>query len=89
MSVTEQMKIIHGMMENMNAIDRQIMSDRLIAYLLFDSKNEVETKAPASETKKGVENSGLSAEELKLIKELAKRTEDLKNLLGDNPDLFM
>jgi hypothetical protein len=89
MSMTEQMKIIHGMMENMNSVDRQILSDKLLAYLLFDSKSKPENKTAPGETNKGAEHSGLSAEELKLIKELAKRTEDLRNLLGDNPDLFM
>ncbi|HKR06221.1 MAG TPA: hypothetical protein VJY62_16415 [Bacteroidia bacterium] len=88
MSVTEQIKIIQGMMENMNTVDRQLMSDKLLTYLLFDFNEEAGTKAAGSETKKGIENSGLSEEELKLIKELAKRTEDLKNLLGDNPGLF-
>ena len=89
MSVTEQIKIIQGMMENMNPVDRELMNDKLLSYILFDSKEETKNKTPTCETIKGIEHSGLSEEELKLIKELAKRTEDLRNLLGDNPNLFM
>jgi len=89
MSVTEQIKIIQGMMENMNPVDRELMNDKLLSYILFDSKEETKNKTATCETIKGIENSGLSEEELKLIKELAKRTEDLRNLLGDNPNLFM
>jgi len=89
MSVTEQIKIIQGMMENMNPVDRELMNDKLLSYILFDSKEEIKNKTASGETKKELEHSGLSEEELKLIKELAKRTEDLRNLLGDNPNLFM
>ena len=86
MSVTEQIKIIHDMMENMNAVDREVMSDRLIAYLLFEKKSGIKNYSDKAELK--LSNSNLSPEELMLIKELAKRTEDLKNLLGEDPHLF-
>lgn len=89
MSVTEQIKIIQGMMENMNSVDRELMNDKLLSYILFDAKEETKNKTVSGKAKKGLEHSGLSDEELKLIKELAKRTEDLRNLLGDNPNLFM
>jgi len=88
MTVTEQLKIIHGIMDNMNAVDRQIMSDKLLSYLLFDLKKSVEKKDAGIEINKKDIKKELTPEELKLIKELAKKTEDLKNLLGDNPDLF-
>ncbi|MEO5569919.1 MAG: hypothetical protein ABIT08_08320 [Bacteroidia bacterium] len=88
MSVTEKINIIRGMMENMNAADRELMNEKLLSYILFDTKDETKDKTFA-ETKKGLEHIGLSEEDLKLIKELAKRTENLRNLLGDNPNLFM
>jgi hypothetical protein len=89
MSVTEQIRIIQGMMENMNPVDRGLMNDKLLSYILFDSKEETKNKTATGEKTKGIEHSGLSEEELKLVKELAKKTEDLRNLLGDNPNLFM
>ena len=88
MTVTEQLKIIHGIMDNMNAVDRQIMSDKLLSYLLFDLNKSVEKKDSGIEINKKDMKKELTPEELKLIKELVKKTEDLKNLLGDNPDLF-
>jgi hypothetical protein len=88
LSVTERLKIIHGMMDNMNSVDRQVMSDKLLSYLLFDLTKEVKSKNANAESKKGNKKKELTAEEIRLIKELSKRTEDLKNLLGDNPDLF-
>ena len=88
MSVTEQLKIIHGIMDNMNDVDRQIMSDKLLSYLLFDLNKSVEKKDAGIEINKKDIKKELTPEELKLIKELAKKTEDLKNLLGDNSDLF-
>ena len=88
MSVTEQLKIIHGIMDNMNAVDRQIMSDKLLSYLLFDLNKTVEKKIAGNGINKEDVKKELTPEELKLIKGLAKKTEDLKNLLGDNLDLF-
>jgi hypothetical protein len=88
MSVTEQLKIIHGIMDNMNAVERQIMSDKLLSYLLFDLNKTVEEKTGGNEINAAAIKKELTADELKLIKELAKRTEDLKDLLGNNPDLF-
>jgi hypothetical protein len=88
MSVTEQLKIIHGIMDNMNAVERQIMSDKLLSYLLFDLNKTVEEKTGGNEINAAAIKKELTPDELKLIKELAKKTEDLKNLLGNNPDLF-
>jgi hypothetical protein len=88
MSVTEQLKIIHGIMDNMNAVERQIMSDKLLSYLLFDLNKAVEEKTGGNEINAAAIKKELTPDELKLIKELAKKTEDLKNLLGNNPDLF-
>ena len=88
MSVTEKIKIIQGMMNNMNSVDRQIMSDKLLSFLLFESDQNTDNKTVNTEIKKAIDHVGLSEEELKLIKELGKRTEDLWNLLGDHPDLF-
>jgi|GEM_PF-4696960 len=88
MSVTEQIKIVQGMMNNMNAVDRQIMSDKLLSFLLFDSSQKDSDRKFSADNSNENKHSGLSEEELKLIKELAKKTADLRNLLGDDPNLF-
>ena len=67
---------------------KKIMADKLISYLLFEdasasdiSKNEL--------LKHYYPMPSLSNEDLHLIKELALRTENLKNLLGEDPYFFM
>lgn len=81
MSVDKQFRTFNEMMENMSAEERELFSEKLLNYLLFST---IDTRE-----KKDFKKSGLTPEEIKLIQELAKRTEDLKNLLGENPDLFM
>lgn len=81
MSIEKQFSTFNEMMENMSAEERELFSGKLLNYLLFST---IDTRE-----KKDVNKSGLTPEEMKLIKELAKKTEELKNLLGENPDFFM
>lgn len=81
MNIEKQFSTFNEMMENMSAEERELFSGKLLNYLLFST---IDTRE-----KKDVKKSGLTPEEMKLIKALAKKTEELKNLLGENPDLFM
>ena len=88
MNVNNQIQAIHGMMDSMNAEERELFSDKLLSFLLFDSN----VNTPSENLNNGLtktSHTGLTKEELQLIKDLAKKTEELRNLLGDNPNHYL
>lgn len=90
LNIEKQIRNIRIIMKKMDPSDRELLSDKLISYLLFDAQSEQDNNNKnSSERKKTKEETGLSKEEIKTLKELAKKTEELKNLLGDKPGFFM
>ena len=89
MSVTEQVKIVHEMMANMSAVDRQLMSDRLLTYLLFDSEKEIKNKTSEAETKNNLEKSGLSVGDMqsKMMEKIEELTLYVIQLKNQNDEL--
>ncbi len=76
------------MMDKMEPKEKEIFADKVLACLLFHTEIELTNKKSVAAKQKKTKPSGLTPEEKSLIKELAKRTEDLKNLLGDDPQFF-
>lgn len=87
LNTDKRITAIKQMIMELNTKDRKEVSDQLLSFLLFDEKfrTSIAEKSQVQELK----NSNLNSDEIAIIKELAKRTEDLKNLLGENPNLFM
>ena len=89
-SVDDQIKNIHNIMDKLDQADRELLSDKMISYLLFNAKeHEVAQKKTSAERKKNFENTELTKREKTALKKLVLKTDELRDLLGDNPPMFL
>lgn len=79
---------VRKMIEELSSDEKKIVSDRLLSYLLFNELND-EKKPGFNPNEKPAAKTTLDEKELQLIKDLAKQTEKLRDLLGDDPYFFM
>ncbi|MFI5219167.1 MAG: hypothetical protein ACHQNT_06725 [Bacteroidia bacterium] len=85
-----EIKNIHDILDRLEPADRNLLTDKIIYELFFKGNEEKSGKVKSIAGKKNnLNNLTLSKEEIKLIKKLSADLESLKNLLGDNPSLFL
>lgn len=89
-NIEEKMKSIHSIMDWLDPIERELLSDKIISYLFFSSHHDnVDTQKKSKHRKSILDDSKLNEDEIIALKKLVKKTEELRNLLGDNPNLLI
>lgn len=86
----KEIKNIHDILDKLEPADRNLLTDKIIYELFF--RNNVGKTGTTKNTEPKKNNSNqlaLSKKEKELIKKLSVDLENLKNLLGDNPSLFL
>lgn len=71
---------IRGMMDKMNSMEKEIFSDRLLAWLLFTPKHQLS----AGKSKNDLSDGVLTKEQFQIINEISRLTSELKRKLKDN-----
>lgn len=81
--IEEQFQFIYSNMEKMSVAEKEILTDKLLAYLLFHSKMEV-YPVKNKEVKKPVrkKTTPISKKDQELLKKIADKTDELYKRLG-------
>lgn len=74
-------KVIHDLIENLSISEKELLSDKLLAYLLFQ---QVKVKPEAKAIKKMVRKKAapISKKDQELIKRIADKTDELYKRFG-------
>lgn len=78
-----QYKSIHAMMEKLSNAEKELLSDKLLAYLLFQpGKEQVISKGKESRKPSRKKSNPISKKDQELIKKIADKTDELYKRLG-------
>lgn len=81
--IEQQFTIIQSMIKKMSVVERELLSDKLLAYLLFQSgKDQHQNKSPESKKPSGKKSNAISKKDQDLIKKIADKTDELYKRLG-------
>lgn len=80
--IEENFKNIYTLIEKMPSAEKEILSDKLLAFLLFQTVRETDPVSTREVKKTGKKKNVMSKKDKELIKKIVDKTDELYKRLG-------